>query len=86
VNNRRKRLEGGGNKPFDVGLEDELLEWVHERRSSGLRVSRAMIHTKRELFMSKNARQGRFLHLLLQVMLGPEVCGQEWAVCEVQNH
>lgn len=33
---RRKRLEGGGRKPFNVGLEDELLEWVHECRSSGL--------------------------------------------------
>ena len=36
VDKRRKRLEGGGRKPFNVGLEDELLEWVHERRSSGL--------------------------------------------------
>ena len=44
--NKRKRLEGGGRKPFDVGLEDELLEWVHERRSSGLRVSRKMISPK----------------------------------------
>ena len=43
ADNKRKRLDGGGRKPFDVGLEDELLEWIHERRSSGLRVSRAMI-------------------------------------------
>ena len=46
ADNRRKRLEGGGRKPFDVGLVDELLEWVHERKSSGLRVSRAMISHK----------------------------------------
>ena len=46
MDKRRKRLEGGGRKPFDVGLEDELLEWVHECRSSGLRVSRAMISHK----------------------------------------
>ena len=45
ADNKRKRL-GGGRKPFDVGLEDELLEWVHERRSSGLRVSRKMISHK----------------------------------------
>ncbi|KAL9977729.1 hypothetical protein ACROYT_G015167 [Oculina patagonica] len=30
ADNKRKRLEEGGRKPFDVGLEDELLEWVHE--------------------------------------------------------
>ena len=38
--------------------------------------------------MSKNARLCRFLHLLLQVMAGSslEVYGQEWVVCEVQNH
>ena len=46
ANNKRKRREGGGRKPFDVGLEDELLEWVHERRSSGLRISRKMISHK----------------------------------------
>ena len=46
ADNKRKHLEGGGRKPFDVGLEDELLEWVHERRSSGLRVSRKMISHK----------------------------------------
>ena len=43
ADNKRKRLDGGDRKPFDIGLEDELLEWIHERRSSGLRVSRAMI-------------------------------------------
>ena len=46
ADNKSKRLDGGGRKPFDVGLEDELLEWIHERRSSGLRVSRAMISHK----------------------------------------
>ena len=43
---KRKRLDGGGTKPFGVGLEDELLEWIHEHRSSRLRVSRAMISQK----------------------------------------
>ena len=33
-------------KPFAVGLEDELLEWIHERRTTGLQVSRAMIPHK----------------------------------------
>ena len=43
---KRKSLEEGGRKPFDVGLGDELLKWVHDRRSNGLRVSRAMISHK----------------------------------------
>ena len=43
ADNKRKCLDGGVRKPFAVGLEDELLEWIHERRSPGLQVSRAMI-------------------------------------------
>jgi len=39
AHNRRKRLEGGGRKPFDFGREDKLLEWGHQCRSSGLGVS-----------------------------------------------
>ena len=54
VDNKRKHIEGGGRKPFDVGLEDELLEGAHERRSSGLRVSRAMIlHIARAIHEQK---------------------------------
>ena len=46
VNSNRKRLEEAGRRPFDVILEDELLEWVHERRSIGLRVSKNMMALK----------------------------------------
>ena len=46
ADNKRKCLDGGVRKPFAVGLEDELLEWIHERRSTGLQVSRAMIPHK----------------------------------------
>ena len=41
---------------------------------------------KHELFMSKNARQGRFLHLLLQVMAWSKGLWPGWAVCEAQKH
>lgn len=58
ADNKRKRLEGGGRKPFDVGLEDELLEWVHERRSSGLRVSRAMISHKARAIHEQKCKAG----------------------------
>ena len=46
ADNKRKCLDGGVRKPFAVGLENELLEWIHERRSTGLQVSRAMIPHK----------------------------------------
>ena len=46
ADNKRKCLDGGVRKPFAVGLEDELLEWIYERRSTGLQVSRAMIPHK----------------------------------------
>ena len=48
---KRKRLDGAGRKPFDLDIEEVLLEWVHERRSNGFRVSRKMIRSK-----------ARFLH------------------------
>ena len=43
---KRKRLAGAGRKPFDLDIEEVLLEWVHGRRSNGLRVSRKMIKSK----------------------------------------
>lgn len=56
ADNKRKHLEGGGRRPFDVGLEDELLEWVHERRSSGLSISRAMISHKAQAIHEQKCR------------------------------
>ena len=41
-----KRLEGGGMKPMDVQLENQLVEWIYGRRSNGLRVSRKLIMVK----------------------------------------
>ena len=43
---KRKRLTGAGRKPFDLDIEEVLLEWVHGRRSNGFRVSRKMIKSK----------------------------------------
>ena len=43
---KKEKLEGGGRKPMDEGMEEELLEWIHGRRSSGLRVSRTLIMRK----------------------------------------
>ena len=43
---KKEKLEGGGRKPMDEGMEEELLEWIHGRRSRGLRVSRTLIMRK----------------------------------------
>ena len=39
----RKQLDGGGRKPMIVEIEENLLEWIYERRSKMLHVSRKMI-------------------------------------------
>ena len=39
-------LEGGGRKMTDEGMEEQLLEWIHGRRSNDLRVSRELIMVK----------------------------------------
>ena len=43
---KRKRLEGAGRKPLDEDVEESVLQWVHESRSNGLRVSMNMITNK----------------------------------------
>eukprot|EP00794_Sanderia_malayensis_P013386 gene13386-14759_t len=42
----RKRLDGGGRKPLSESMEERLLEWVFQRRSKRLRVSRKHIMKK----------------------------------------
>ena len=39
----RKRLDAGGRKPMIVEIEENLLEWIYERRIKMLHVSRKMI-------------------------------------------
>ena len=46
---KRKRIPGGGRKPLDEALEEDLLEWVHNRRCTGLRVSRKLIMRKAKI-------------------------------------
>ena len=43
---KRKRLDGAGRKITNADLEAEFLEWVRERRSRMLRVSRKLIMRK----------------------------------------
>ena len=43
---KRMRLEGGGRKITNFDVEEQLLEWIHERRANSLRVSRKLITCK----------------------------------------
>ena len=40
------RIERAGRKPFNEKLNKSVLEWIHEERSKGLRVSRKLIMIK----------------------------------------
>ena len=46
---KRKRCIGGGRKPFSKRLEEIVLEWIYDRRSKGLRVSRKLIMKKAKI-------------------------------------
>ena len=47
--NPRKRLHSGGRKPLSTELEDRVLEWIHDMRARGQRVSRRAINKKGEI-------------------------------------
>ena len=47
--NPRKRLHGSGRKPLSTELEDRVLEWIHDMRARGQRVSRRSTSKKGEI-------------------------------------
>lgn len=49
----KKRLPGGGRKAFSEELEKQVLEWVLERRTKGLRVSHILIMKKALIFFKE---------------------------------
>ena len=42
VKPKNKRLEGGGRKPLDLKLVNQLVKWIYDRRSNALPVSRKL--------------------------------------------
>ena len=54
---KRKQLEGAKRKPLDEDIEESVLQWVHERRSNGLRVSRKMIANKAKLLHEEKCKE-----------------------------
>ena len=56
---KRRRPDGGGRKPFDEEIEDELLQWITDMRSQNLHVSRRMIMDRARKRAS--ASRGKFM-------------------------
>ena len=50
VKPKNKRLKGGGRKPLDLQLGNQLVEWIYDRISNDLRVSRKLIMAKVKYF------------------------------------
>ena len=74
VKPKNKRLEGGGRKPLDLQIENQLVEWI-SRRFNGLCVSRKSMMAKAKyfhksecdesvnsLFMASNGWVNSFMH------------------------
>ena len=43
---KKKRIQGGGRKPHNPDMEEELLAWISDLRASNLRVTRTQIQRK----------------------------------------
>ena len=50
---RSKRLNGGGRKPMDESMEEELFQWIVDLRTRHLRVSRRMIREQAKILGTK---------------------------------
>lgn len=55
VGAKRMKLQGGGCKIKNLDLEEDLLEWIHERRDNSLRVSRKLIMRKAKAIHTESA-------------------------------
>ena len=57
---KRFKLEGGGCKIKNLELEEDLLEWIHDRRANSLRVSRKLIMRKAKGMHDEKAGEDTF--------------------------
>ena len=51
-------VKGAGRKPFNEKLDESVLEWIHERRSKGLRMSRKLIMKKTIVMYGNMVKEG----------------------------
>ena len=52
---KKMRIEGGGCKIKNADLEEDLLDWIHERRANSLRVSRKLTMRKAKYMHDETA-------------------------------
>ena len=58
---QRKRLDGGGRKPLSETLETELYQWIEEKRSLRLRVTRKAVQIKAIDIFTQLGDDGQFV-------------------------
>lgn len=54
---KRQQLDGGGRNLTSEKIEQNLLEWIFDRRSKGLRVSRKIIMAKAAKFQEEKEKE-----------------------------
>lgn len=54
---KQQRLDGGGRHLTSEIIEENLLEWIFDRRSKGLRVSREIIMVKAAKFQEEKEKE-----------------------------
>ena len=56
---KRKRIEQTGRKSFNEKLNESALEWIQERLSKGLQVSRKLIMKKAMVMFGNKVKEGK---------------------------
>ena len=72
VKPKNKILGGGGKKPLDLQLENQLNEWIYDKKSDRLRVSKKVIVTKAKYFLESECDESE-KSLLWRAMGGSTV-------------
>ena len=62
---KRKQLNGGGRRVTDEEIEENLLEWIFDRRDKGLRVSRKLITIKAKKFQEEKQKDDPYFKTLV---------------------
>lgn len=86
VKAKSKRLEGGGVKPMDLQLENQLVEWIYGRRFEGLRVSRRLIMTKANSLYNESCDEHEKTLFLASTGWLKKLGSTEWTVVAKKNH
>ena len=82
----KQTLEGGGRKITDEGMEEQLLEWIHGRRSNDLRVARELIMVKTKCLDDKTCDKSEKNVFIASNGWLQKNFHQKWIIVEQENH